>query len=192
MSPLIPTAPPPPPRLPEPWRRAKPLFVCTAECRSLEHLHLAARQWDVERAARYQRRPGKTFCNIFLWDVTQALDCEIPHEHPCFGSEVVPGYETWAELNATGAILWLRRFGPAHGWTECTEASARARANAGMPTVATWTNPDAHHSSHVALVLPSPEGGPLHIAQAGLFNLYDVPIARGFGSFEPIVFFTHP
>lgn len=135
-------------------------------------------QFDVERSARYQPTGSATFCNIYVWDATRALGCEIPHwlENPK------------RELNANAVCDWLEFVGPKAGWQRVAAQEAADRASAGYPVVAAWKNPGIG-SGHVAMLLPS-DGGELRIAQAGRKNLFDAPIANGFGRHRPR-FYVH-
>jgi len=173
----------------EQWRPATPVLRSTPDARSPEQLRAVARQFDVEHAARYQPGGGKTWCNIFLWDVTSALGAEIPHWVNFGGGPAEPGHGM--EQSANSVVRWLQDVGGAHGWVEVDEATARADASAGRPAVAVWANPLPNHSGHVALVLPDQPGvtGPV-IAQAGARNYAAAPLARGFGPYKPR-YFTH-
>lgn len=185
----------------EQWRPVVFDRINRADARSPANLLLAVAPLAVTVHPRYQPRTDpktgikSTWCNIFLWDATSALDAEIPHwyvEHVLEGGKVK---DHRGEFSALGVIGWLKREGPSAGWRSCTEAEARRRANAGMPTVATWMNPKFAGGkplpSHVALLLPSPVDGPQLIAQAGAECLFGAPIERGFGEAKPLEYFTH-
>lgn len=175
----------------EQFRPATPALRSTPADRSPELLRAVARQFDVERAARYQPGQGRTWCNIFLWDATSALGAEVPHWVDLQGEPAQVGHG--AELSANLVVSWLERHGPSHGWAESDEVGARAAANAGRPAVVAWVNPMPGHSGHVALVLPDGPGGigPV-IAQAGAHNYSAAPLAKGFGTARPLRWFTHP
>jgi len=160
-----------------PWEPITPVWSCgSLPARSPTTYRQVVEMLDVARNARYQPKPGATFCNIFLWDATKANGCEIPHW--------VYGHEH----SANDVCDWLRHEGPANGWTSVDSGHARVRANAGFPTVAAWKNPSG--PGHVAVVLPSPDDGPTRIAQAGRHNFFDEPITHGFGDLQPL-FYTH-
>jgi hypothetical protein len=177
-----------------PWLPYPLVLACSADCRSPECLRQTLAQFDVEHDERYQ--PGSfscpgTRCNIFLWDCTRALECEIPHWVGARGACVPPGTAGARELSAAGMIGWLKVFGSDHGWYVVAATSARMIANGGRPCVATWENPDREHPSHVAMLLPTPDIDPHpRIAQAGLSNLYDVPLPRGFAALQ-VQFWAH-
>lgn len=180
----------------EQWRPVVHDRINRADARSPANLLLAVAPLAVTAHPRYQpTKDGRTWCNIFLWDATSALDAEIPHwyvEHVLEGGKVA---DKRGEFSALGVIGWLKREGPSNGWRSCTESEARRRANFGFPTVATWMNPKFSGGrplpSHVALLLPSPVDGPQLIAQAGAECLFGAPIERGFGDAKPLEYFTH-
>ena len=150
-------------------------------------LRAAVRQFDVEHNRRYaanQQGWGETYCNIFVWDCTRALECEIPHVH------------NRAELTALGMLGWLQNNGVDAGWYQVDRLEGWQRANAGYPVVAAWENPSHYpdgrrRPSHVAVLIPSPDMS-LRIAQAGAINFYDGPLERGFGFARGIQYWTHP
>jgi len=151
-----------------------------AESRKAQEYVDVCRQFEVEHAWRYLPRNGATYCNIYVTDCTSALGCKIPHWYdPDTGKPARFGMG--AEMSANAMCDWLKA---GHGeWQHMERRDAVARANLGFPAVATHRNPRGH--GHVAMLLP----GEL-IAQAGAACLFMVPIARGFGTLEP-VFYSH-
>jgi hypothetical protein len=149
-------------------------------------------QFHVETAERYAPRRTslglETRCNIFLWDVTRAMDAEVPHwvteeDLPC---AVGKG----KELTANGTVAWLSSVPARHrGWEEVQEPTARVLACEGKPVVAGWMN--GHSPGHVAIVIPGSEPiGPTLIAQAGAECFSSGPLVRGFGH-RPVQFWAH-
>lgn len=174
----------------EQWRAATPPVQLP---RSGALLHIVVRQFDVERNIRYQPRDGKTWCNIFVSDVTAALGAPIPHwvttaGRPTDHTDKANGAR---ELTANKTQDWLLELGPKFGWREIKHGEAVERANAGFPTVAVWKNPQSN--GHIAILVP---GG---IAQAGGLDKQGKPrnfnlgsLERGFGTpGKEILFFTH-
>jgi hypothetical protein len=138
-------------------------------------------QFQVEKNPRYKpliEVPNnlKTFCNIFCWDCTRALGCEIPH--------------WWlnSELTANEMISWLDGRGELHGWKKATKEEARVSALAGRPTVAAWKNPKRSAPGHMAMVLP--DSKEIIIAQAGKDNFARARLSVGFGDFS-VSFWVH-
>lgn len=148
-------------------------------------------QFDVENQDRYRPgKPGPTWCNIFVWDCTRALGCEVPH------------WIRGKELTANELVEWLAgslhnggtKQGPAHGWRGCSRADVRARALLGFPCLITYSNPNPARSGHIAIVLPSgvAVGDDVQIAQAGATCHAYAPYnsATCFGNL-PVRFWTH-
>ena len=158
---------------------------------ALEHRSVlaAVAAADVENHPRYQPGDGKTWCNLFVWDVTRALlgpGAEAPHWVGEDNAPCAPG--KGRELSANALCVWLRTMGPRFGWVHAGAAEARLAVLAGEAVaLATWENPGGH--GHVAVVLPSAEG--IRIAQAGKTCFADGSLARGFGS-RPVTFYLHP
>lgn len=150
--------------------------------RSANALRAVAGQFCVETAKRYRPKPdGRTYCNIYVWDVTTALECPIPHWIGAEGMRV--------ETTCNMLLPWLINEGLQQGWSEVDELAAGAAAAAGKPAIAIWRNP-TNRPGHIALLLPSPDTT-TRIAQAGKECLFDVPMVEGFGRVSPIRFFTH-
>lgn len=147
------------------------------------------KQFDVVKNPRYAKNKlgfGETYCNIFLWDCTKALGCEIPHWVDAFGHRVAVG--KGKELNANALCDWLAGAGfEESGWMVVSSKTAIERASKGFPTVVVWKNPGG--IGHVAMIMPSV--GSLKISQAGGTNLYDADIAHGFGQIKNLKYFTH-
>ena len=158
----------------EAWKPVSPAFVSNETDRSPERLRQVIDQFGVETSIRYQpyKRGGDTYCNIFLWDVTSALGCEIPHfVDPATGlSRRYPDIKGAVELNAVATEDWLVRYGRAYGWREANALTAQHYANQGKPAVTT-----AGDIGHVQVVCPSKGNGydPVRgvtVAQAGARN----------------------
>lgn len=142
-------------------------------------------QFDVQHNPRYAPEGSKTWCNIFVWDCTRALGCEVPHWLNTDGNPTKAGQGNETTANLLHA--WLRGHGKRFGWKPCTPLDAHEAVSRGEPVVAVWRNPSG--PGHIAMVLPGPSGT-LHIAQAGRSCLWDVPLAAGFGKHEPQLY-TH-
>ena len=114
---------------------------------------------------RYAAVGGTTFCNIFIWDVTRAMDVEIPRW--------IDGEKTW-----TNSIYeWLTDSdqGGYLGWERVVlPFTAQEEANKGYPAVV-MTVPKNGRFGHMAMVIPGDgevfrgEYSPMS-AQAGLTN----------------------
>ena len=163
---------------PQQWKPLEPPMRGDSSRRSPQALLEITRQFHVAEALRYRPSPGITWCNIYLWDATKALGCEIPH------------FYSGKELTANATCDWLVVNGPLFGWYGVTDAvTAQAHASAGLPVVATWKNPKGH--GHVAVCVPTPAGfSGVYVTQAGGTNFEEGPIARGFGK-VPVTYFGH-
>lgn len=114
---------------------------------------------------RYQPRGGNTYCNIFAWDWSRAMGCEIPH--------VVDGREQ--TINAS--IDWLRAAGPSAGWFPGCGVAAGGTLE---PTVVTWRNPEGH--GHIAVVRAAGSSRwEYRYAQAGTSCYADAALGACFG-----------
>ncbi len=117
----------------------------------------------VERSPRYLAEPGKTFCNIYAYDVVTALGGYLPRvwwmdqaiARLRNGESVQPVYaETVRELNANMLTDWMYTFGPEYGWARETDiTAAQAAANAGQLVVLLSARIKKSESGHVNIVL---------------------------------------
>lgn len=138
---------------------------------------------------RYQPHSGLTFCNIYAWDCTRLLGCEIPHWVASDGAPANVGHGTETTANDMGH--WLESVGQKYGWGPCGPATAQLLASRGTPCVAVWRNPGG--VGHIAMVRPGelhPERGPC-IAQAGKTNFRAGHVLDGFGAGRPVEYYVH-
>lgn len=145
--------------------------------RSPQRLVQVIQQFRVEACQRYAPHDGKTWCNTFVWDVTRALGCEIPHWTEADGRPSGPGKRA-RELTANGMQAWLENRGASYGWRLATAMQAHHVACLGCPAVATWANPNGH--GHVAIAVPN--AAAFIVAQAGLVCSSSIPLRDAFGS----------
>lgn len=140
------------------------------------------KQFDVENNSRYTPGDGKTWCNIYAWDVTKAMGCEIPHYvnsdsgAPMSQQEALANPGTYLEQNCDRHYDWLAEHGTQYGWREITADQAVQSAALGKPAVAVTRG-------HIAMIAPNNAGDEgVHISQAGASNKNYIPISNGFGS----------
>lgn len=180
-----------------------PPLTNNASSRSPEMLEAVLDQFDVEHAARYRPRtlaemeleqkhlpPDEhraalakldtsgvrlTVCNVAASDIAAALCAPIPHQ---LGGE-------WQKARQN--LEWLRS--GRNFWRQCTELEARVAANQGFPTVAIWVPPVG--TGHIAFLTPNKGSAGTWVCQAGARNYRRAPLAVGFGSVSPVLFFTH-
>lgn len=178
---------------PRAWMEVTPDIINKSDSRSPENYKAAAKQFEVETNPRYVRghdndpKTGQeTYCNIFLWDVTKAMSCEVPHWiDPATGVEVPRGQGK--ETSANGVCDWFATHGLKFDWMQCGKQKAMARASQGYPTVVLWKNQGG--IGHVGIILPGTDF--THLAQAGGSNFFDKDIVKGFGNVGPLLFYTH-
>jgi len=111
-----------------------------------------------------------THCSAFVAAIAMRLDIYILRP---------PQHGTVLLANAQGA--WLDGAGAAWGWRPLfDEQQAQEAANNGEFVVASYINPDAEKSGHIAIVRPG--HGEIEIAQAGNRNFTRGLLEEGFGS----------
>lgn len=125
------------------------------EHRSAEAYQRVLDQFAVAHNPRYEPdAPDKLRAHIFVWDVTRAMNAEIPH------------FVGPRELSLAQTADWLRHEGPMRGWRHLDAATALEAANHGCPVVAV---PKEVRVPMVAMVIPGaagPDGKP-RLATAG-------------------------
>ncbi len=158
-------------------------------------------QFDVKNNPRYavnKNGNNDTYCNIFLWDVTRAMNAEIPHyvDPATLEARSYPNVSGAKELNANGIYDWLAQKGASYGWVQVSPEQAQMYANQGKPVVTAWKNTSGGHG-HVQVVCPSsdgrydPERG-VTIAQAGRRLMNYAPITDVYNdSLSSVVYYAH-
>lgn len=140
-------------------------------------------QFRVADHPRYAPKSGCTYCNIYVWDVTSAMGCEVPHWVDAGFAPSAPGkgFETVAnqlvDMLSAGAWGWMATTEP----IEC--------ANRGRPVIAGWKNP--HGPGHLAMVRPHCVNGRIVVAQAGRVCAERLSLRSAFGA-RHVTFWTHP
>ena len=180
------------------WIHTTPQYVSDETNRSADNYCRVLEQFDVTHSNRYTRnvmdgqsKSGVTWCNIYAWDVTEAMGAEIPHWYnPNTGEPMAVGASGAYEMGTGRMNTWMDQFGAKYGWRQMTAAEAQQAANAGKPTIAL-------SSGHIAMVSPSQPGydpgpnGPI-ITQAGARNFEYGTTRSGFGSeYSQVRYFTH-
>lgn len=141
-------------------------------------------QFDVATNPRYAPRDGKTYCNIFAWDVTRAMSAEIPHWVTPTG-EPAKCRERGAQRNNCNAMhAWLHSVGDKYGWRRVDAMDAVIWASRGCPAVAIYYN--LNGNGHVGIIRPdsTKDSGPL-LAQAGQRSFLRGSLVDSFGSNTP-------
>lgn len=183
------------------YKAVYPPIINTANQRNAANYRAVIDQFQVETNPRYtpnKNGKGDTYCNIFIWDVTRAMNAEIPHyiDRDTSAPAYYPDTTNARELNANATQDWLKQYGAQNGWIEVDAQTAQQYANAGRPAVTTWKNPSGH--GHVQVVCPSQSGeyDPVQgvtVAQAGsrLRNYTHISEIYGKNRLSEISYFVH-
>jgi hypothetical protein len=108
--------------------------------RSKEIYDMLIKQFGVTVNPRYgEDAPGKVRGHIFVWDVSRAMNCEIPH------------FVGAKELSLAQTCDWLRHEGPMRGWKRVSNEDVFLAANNGRLVIAL---PRETRTKHIAVVPP--------------------------------------
>ncbi|MBI3185053.1 MAG: hypothetical protein HYZ28_23175 [Myxococcales bacterium] len=107
------------------WRATNAPVQSREGRRSPELYRLVIDQFAVGHNPRYQPDgPEKPRAHIFVWDVTRAMNAEVPH------------FVGAKELTLAQTCDWLRHEGPMRGWHRTDLAGAVEASQKGMPVLA--------------------------------------------------------
>lgn len=122
------------------WKAVQAPLQSRAGRRSEDLYDMVIKQFGVTVNPRYaDDAPGKTRGHIFVWDVSRAMNCEIPH------------FVGPKELSLVQTCDWLRHEGPMRGWKRLSDAESIEAANGGYMVV---VMPKDRSNRHIALVAP--------------------------------------
>lgn len=122
------------------WIAVQAPLQCREGKRSVETYEMLIKQFGVTVNPRYSDdAPGKVRGHIFVWDVSRAMNCEIPH------------FVGAKELTLAQTCDWLRHEGPMRGWKRVSGADIFEAANSGRLVIAL---PRETRTKHIAVVLP--------------------------------------
>jgi hypothetical protein len=153
------------------------------EARSRSAYQEIVEQFKVAENPRYAARDGKTYCNIFAWDVTSAMKCELPHWIETDGKPSHENVRGAMRINCNALCRWLADCGQQYGWLKVSEPQAMEFAEGGRPAIAIWENPAGN--GHIAVLLPTSEPGNPQFAQAGRLCANRCNKEQAFGKHEP-------
>ena len=173
--------------------RATPFKTNAVGSRSPEAYREVIESFNVETTSRYKAKDGKTYCNIFAWDVTCAMNAEIPHIVDSNREKPLESVnETGANYQrANNMYDWLAKYGSNYEWRRVTQDEAVKRANQGYPTVVIWKNSDAEKPGHIAMVAPQKPGDTaVKTAQAGSKNYNYGGLSTSFSK-SGTMYYTH-
>lgn len=125
-------------------------------------------EWlNVEDSARYRKKKGATYCNIYAYDFCYLSGPFLPRvwwmEKALMelreGKQVSVKYgETVREMNANSLYLWLKDFGEDFGWTRVFDLTElQMAANEGQVCIISASNKEANRSGHICAVVPETE-----------------------------------
>lgn len=160
------------------WKALQAPLTSRAGKRSKELLLNVVNQFGMMVNPRYaEDAPGKIRGHIFVWDVSRAMDCEIPH------------FVGAKELTLAQTCDWVRHEGPMRGWKRVTDSDIYERAEAGHLVVAL---PRDARTKHIALVLPQEQPSDNSPRLYGIALKRDVAVhpREMFGS-KPVDCFFH-
>lgn len=139
--------------------------------RSVEMLTAVLAQFAVGNNPRYDPDgPGRPRGHIFLWDISRAMNCEVPH------------FVGAKELSLAQTVDWVRHEGPMRGWVRGGPEEALNAAQQGMLAVAM---PKDIKLKQLAIVLPEdpdPNGKP-RVAAAALKKGSNLALNEALGVF---------
>ncbi len=165
---------------------------CTEEAHEMRAKLFRANQYavievlDVENNDKYKPGKGKTFCNVYAYDVVTALGGYLPRvwwnaaalAKIQNGEPVTAVYgDTVHEMTANMINDWIREYGDDFGWrAESNMETAQSEANSGKIAIILASNVVATKSGHVAVILAetdqlSANGDKPLISQAGATNV---------------------
>lgn len=155
------------------WKAVQPPVQSREGRRSADAYQNVIDQFAVGKNPRYEPdAPDKPRSHIFVWDVSRAMNCEIPH------------FVGAKELSLAQTVDWLRHEGPMRGWTRATEEDAQKAALGGQLAVVL---PRDIKLKLMAIVLPE-EALLVAAAAKGRGRKLTVPEALGVHAVE---YFVH-
>ncbi|MBE2251361.1 MAG: hypothetical protein IAE78_17605 [Myxococcus sp.] len=161
----------------ETWRALKAPFTSREGKRSKALYQQVFNQFALGNNDRYDEDgPGKPRGHIYVWDVSRAMGCEVPH------------FAGARELSLVQTIDWLKHEGPMRGWVRVNEADVVDIAERGMLVVAI---PKEMRVRHMAIVTPQEPGGRPLLTGAGLVVGVNVECHELFGV-TAIDYYYHP
>jgi hypothetical protein len=139
---------------PDVWKGLTPPVQSTPGHRSGALLQQVIAQFAVGANPRYEPdAPGKSRGHIFLWDVSRAMGCEVPH------------FVGARELSVAQTCDWLRHEGPMRGWRKLNEQDLFKVAGEGFLVIAL---PRELKFKQLAVIEPQPVGYKPLVTGAGL------------------------
>jgi hypothetical protein len=142
------------------------------DCRSSELYLQVLLQFAVGVNPRYaEDAPGKPRGHIFVWDVTRALGCAIPH------------FVSAREMNLTQTSDWLRNESQLHGWNRLDLNRALEMTAEGKPVLMLPRDPKLRL---LGVVMPGEVGDDMKppLAAAALLRGYQLSASAALGVYS--------
>ncbi|MBL8955566.1 MAG: hypothetical protein JNK82_32625 [Myxococcaceae bacterium] len=146
--------------------------------RSKKIFHQVLAQFAIGKNPRFDPDgPGKPRGHIFVWDVSRAMNCEVPH---FFGVK---------ELTLAQTVDWLRAEGPSRGWLRADPKAVVELAGKGQLVIAL---PKEMRLKQMGIVTPEPadKDGRPRLAGAGVKLGPNLSVHELLGVYAA-EFFTH-
>ncbi len=106
------------------WKAVQPPVTSVPGKRSAELTAQVIHQFAVRTNPRYAPDGDKPRAHIFVWDVSRAMGCEVPH------------FAGAKELTLAQTCDWVRHEGPMRGWQRVAQEDTFGMANEGRLVVA--------------------------------------------------------
>lgn len=163
----------------ETWRAVNAPIQSRPGRRSPELYELVLKQFAVAHNPRYRGEgPDRSRAHIFIWDVTRAMNAEVPH------------FQGARELTLAQTAEWVRHDALMLGWKRADQATALASAQNGSPVLALPRDLKLKFLALVCPVPPGPDGRPL-VAGAARKPGVNLTIQEALGVFTAD-YFVHP
>lgn len=115
---------------------------------------------DVEKSKRYQPGNGKTYCNIYAYDVAFLFPCFLPrvwwNDPKSVTEDTKAKYAANChEVNADQLYAWFEKHSHEFGWKKATTLEeAQDAVNKGNFAIVVADNKTPGHSGHITVVHP--------------------------------------
>lgn len=159
------------------WKAVQAPVQSRPNARTRARFQQVLMQFAIAANPRYEPDgPGRPRGHIFVWDVSRAMGCEIPH------------FVGAKELSLAQTVDWVRHEGTMRGWTRTPEAEAVGLANKGHMVIALPKDPRTKGISIVMPLRDTPTGPVL--CGAATERGYDFDPEAFFGT-RQVEYFSH-